>query len=129
MCLTRVHTKLPTETVQVQEGIRLCRGEPGPDEVEALVEFLFENGRQVGRGGDFSPSKGEVRRSYSYRRPIRCEGKVWGGQFLSRPRFFPRVEREDLYCVPEHFINRKEREEDEAAEAELAQIRFWSNLL
>lgn len=63
----RVDTPLPMPASEVDESLRVLYGEPDSEAVFALCEDLRNNGRNTRRKRDvFSPSKGEVRRSFRY---------------------------------------------------------------
>jgi len=65
----RVHTDLPCPEATVSNpNVLRCFGVPLADEVRAMTDFWFANGRDGGRKRDvFNPTRGEVRRSFHYR--------------------------------------------------------------
>jgi len=70
----RVFSELPVvDQLHHNPQLEWIKGVPDPDEKEALLDFFWRWGRDGGRKRDvFSPSIGEVRRSYRYRKiPIR----------------------------------------------------------
>lgn len=71
---TRIFSELPgLDQLAHNPQLEWIKGDPDPDEKEALLDFFWIWGRDGGRKRDvFSPSIGEVRRSYRYRKiPIR----------------------------------------------------------
>nr|UYL94535.1 MAG: RNA-dependent RNA polymerase [Botourmiaviridae sp.] len=71
---TRVFSKLPTlDQLKCNPQLEWVMGVADPDEKEALADFFWTWGRDGGKKRDvFSPSIGEIRRSYRYRKiPIR----------------------------------------------------------
>jgi len=70
----RVFSVLPgLDQLAHNPQLEWVKGDPDPDEKDALLDFFWRWGRDGGRKRDvFSPSIGEVRRSYRYRKiPIR----------------------------------------------------------
>lgn len=115
----RIHTGLPVLDPVVQVGLVCLPGKPASDEIEALTDFLFLNGRHCSGVRKEKPvTVGSLRRTYSYRSTIRKAGVIWPGQFLSRP-FGTKVPGRDVYFAPEEYTSVEERKRCEDAEFEL----------
>jgi len=104
----RQYTDLPSCKPVQSELLSAQRGVPDEDERLALTMFLRNQGRLVGGKRDvYSPSKGEVRRSFRYTKRVSRMRT-----FLStlREARLPRVKKADLYFVPAEYVSRRENE-------------------
>jgi len=105
----RWDTPLPSGVQAPSEALRLMPGEPTREEVYALAYYLKDNGREGGRKRDvFSPTRGEVRRSFLYRAvgPRSCLSWYW--QLLKARAHDTGKTR--TYCVPAQYVTREEQE-------------------
>jgi len=97
---TRVFSKLPVQDqLALNPQLEWVVGVADPDEKEALLDFFWTWGRDGGRKRDvFSPSIGEVRRSYRYRKIPMWRALTFVGQL--RTPVVPGNGRSDSYLVP-----------------------------
>jgi hypothetical protein len=102
----RVDTPLPSTAQAVQEGLVAVRGQPDPDEVIALSEWLRNHGRPGGGLRDvWRPSVGHIRRTFRYLRSELKSMLSFRG-WLSSLKFLKGKE-DELYFVPEEYEARR----------------------
>lgn len=105
---TRWDTELPCRKAETQE-LRVLPGDPDPEAVFALCEHLRCNGRgSVALRDVYSPSKGCVRRTFSYRSK---EPRWWlSWDAYRRSLRLARKEKPRTYYVPAYYETREEQE-------------------
>lgn len=112
----RVDTPLPSAAQAAQEGLVAVRGQPDPDEVIALSEWLRNHGRPGGGLRDvWQPTVGCIRRTFRY---LRSAPRVMltFKSTLATLRFLKDREGE-LYFVPAEYEARRVTEGSRELEA------------
>jgi len=86
--------------------LQLCRGCPEEVEIRALTDYFFRNGRDGhGKRDAFNPSKGEVRRTFSWRK-----APPWKSLSYKGWSYQPSLEGSQVYFVPVDFVTPEEEE-------------------
>lgn len=106
MVETRCHTDLPVpDRIHLNPGVLRKPGKPAADEVVAMTDYWFANGRDGGKKSDvYNPSRGYIRRSYSFRR-LRLRSKL---SFVEWRRRSLKVGPE-FYLVPADYCSEEEQ--------------------
>lgn len=107
----RIPTPLPVPRVEKDEEIVLRPGKADFDEVLALNEHLFNEGRKVTCGFRFSPSMGRVRKTYRYRKREPFKMCSYQGAVLARKVEIRGSGRDETYSVPAEYVPIKERKD------------------
>jgi hypothetical protein len=110
MLRSRIYTTLPEEPLApVSASLRVIRGrDPRPLEVDALVDFMWANGRMGGLKRDvFSPSCGKIRRTYAYRSQPAWRYLSFVGWGAPKCEFFRR-QNSGFFLVPAEFETEEE---------------------